>query len=196
MSAADALAAPVWIAVNLVLATAMWRAARRLCPGDLFFDRLRHTIVLCWATVVGVGIVLGASGLVSAPALLAMVAGVAATVCWFCGGRADAGLRKTVGSTGSNQAGFVAGGRGGCRAAGTGKPTSPGKIGSAGASPSQLFAQQRRAPTAAQGGCLSSVQAEGPQEVPADLPAEQPAGLAWLEGYAPVERWCWRRWSV
>jgi len=74
MEIRDALVAPVWLAVNLLLLAAAWRAAGWLLPGERSLYRMLHTGVLAYGAVVAVAIGLGAFSVLSPVTLLASVA--------------------------------------------------------------------------------------------------------------------------
>jgi hypothetical protein len=74
----DAAAGVVWLGVNLLLARAAWLLCGVLFPTDTTFQRVGHVTVCCWAGIVGTALVLGSLGRLSAPSLLAVVAGLSA----------------------------------------------------------------------------------------------------------------------
>lgn len=65
----DALAGVGWLLTNAVLISTAWRWHRRLFPADGMGFAIIHTVVLCWACVVGVAILFGSIGALS-PGLL------------------------------------------------------------------------------------------------------------------------------
>lgn len=67
----DAAIAPVWVATNLFLVWAGWRASRGLMPEAGVTLRACQIVLFWWAAVVLAAVTLGAVGLLSGPALLA-----------------------------------------------------------------------------------------------------------------------------
>lgn len=55
----DIAVAPLWAGVNLLLAVAAWRLARRLFPDDDEDQLVVHAIVAAWACITGSAMVLG-----------------------------------------------------------------------------------------------------------------------------------------
>jgi hypothetical protein len=84
--APDSLVGPVVLAVNALLALAVWKWARRLFPGEALLSTLLHTLVGCWACLVTVAVLLGLAGVLSGPSLLLGMACVAGLLwiglCW------------------------------------------------------------------------------------------------------------------
>jgi hypothetical protein len=73
----DAVIAPVWVLVNLLLVLAAVRLSRRLFPGEPISATITH-VVVCWCgCVVGAALALGAFGVLSGPGLLLTVLGLA-----------------------------------------------------------------------------------------------------------------------
>lgn len=75
--------AVIWLVVNVVMLFAASSLGRRLFPQDGLPMILLHTIVLCWACVVGAATALGLLGLLSAYALLALVGAISLLVLGF-----------------------------------------------------------------------------------------------------------------
>ncbi len=87
MEVRDALVAPVWLAVNLLLLAAAWRLAGWLLPGERSLYRTFHTGVLAFGVVVGVAIGLGAFSVLSPVTLLTSVALLSAAGLGLLGNR-------------------------------------------------------------------------------------------------------------
>src|SRR5262249_50788334 len=79
----DALIAPVWLAATCLLAGTAWVWSGRLVPADSSPQRAMHTLVLCWAGIVGTGTFLGAVGLLSGYALLGSTAALSGGLLWL-----------------------------------------------------------------------------------------------------------------
>lgn len=88
MPTRDALIFFPWFGVNALLATASWRAAGRLFPGEGARSRLFHALTLGWACLTLVLTALGATGLLRPGLALAAVGLVAAAgLLWGSSGR-------------------------------------------------------------------------------------------------------------
>src|SRR5262249_25718903 len=73
----DAVAGAGCVAATFLLAEGAWGLARRLLPRERLWPRLMNTVVLSWASIVGLAILLGSVGVLSPPVLLASVSGAA-----------------------------------------------------------------------------------------------------------------------
>src|SRR5260370_35053167 len=67
----DAVAGPVCVVATFLLARAAWELAGRLHPRERLWPHLMHTVVLSWASIVGLAILWGSVGLLSPPVMLA-----------------------------------------------------------------------------------------------------------------------------
>lgn len=72
----DAIIAPIWLSVNIVLGVAAWRAGRLLFPGECLRQRLLHSVVIAWAAITLVSVALGSVGILGR---WSAMTGVAAT---------------------------------------------------------------------------------------------------------------------
>src|ERR1700722_20712497 len=70
----DILSGAVWASVTALLFCVCWRLAASVLPGDDFYQKALHTLVLCWALIVAASVVLGSINLLTAPLLLLTVA--------------------------------------------------------------------------------------------------------------------------
>ena len=66
----DLLTGSVWFGVNLLLVRGAWDFCRILFPADEVLPRVLHTVVVCWVCITGMGTLLGALGILTAPLLL------------------------------------------------------------------------------------------------------------------------------
>ena len=66
----DSAIAPLWLAINALLASAVFVLTRRLFPTDTRLQLFGHAVLLGYASIVAVGTVLGACGLLYSWALL------------------------------------------------------------------------------------------------------------------------------
>jgi hypothetical protein len=71
----DALIAPVWLGVNLLLVWTAWSWVRWVFSSDSPLAQVAHTIIVCWAAIVVSGLLLGSLRVLSGWALLLTVAG-------------------------------------------------------------------------------------------------------------------------
>jgi len=72
----DAVIAPVWVLVNVLLGLAAVRLSRRLFPGEPISATITHVMVCCCGCVVGAALLLGTFGALSGPGLLFAVWGL------------------------------------------------------------------------------------------------------------------------
>src|SRR4051812_16285294 len=70
----DAVAGPIWLLGNGLLAAAAWRVARALHPSDGFLGTLGTAVLLGWGGVVLTATALGLAGWLSGTGLLVGVA--------------------------------------------------------------------------------------------------------------------------
>src|SRR5665213_3475162 len=66
----DILSGAVWSSATALLFCVCWRMAASVFPGDDFYQKALHTLVLCWALIVAAAVVLGSFNLLTAPLLL------------------------------------------------------------------------------------------------------------------------------
>ena len=76
----DALVAPCWLLVNGLLIAAAWRCARTVFPADSLLERIMHSVVVVWGSIVAAGLLLGFAGMLSGASLLGLVGAAAAAV--------------------------------------------------------------------------------------------------------------------
>ena len=92
----DAIAGAGWLLANAVLISTAWRWHRRLFPADGMGFVIIHTVVLCWACVVGVAILLGSIGALSPGLLVAGVCVLCIAARMVLGGMAKRWPRREV----------------------------------------------------------------------------------------------------
>ena len=86
----------LWLCVNILLASAGWRAARRADANGDFAAYAVHCIVVCWGSIVVAAFVLGAVRALTVGAVLTAVAGLSGTLLWACRPRATPGYSRSV----------------------------------------------------------------------------------------------------
>lgn len=85
VSLPDLIAAPFWLAANVLLAVAAWRVGGRCFPRDDVLARLLHTLLLAWGAIVLAAFLLSTVRCLYPPLLLAVIAIASAAVIYRCG---------------------------------------------------------------------------------------------------------------